>query len=77
MGGRSKKNHRSGRAAAEPEDEQTLVRRGASVKAIKTWDDVEHDSADEFDHSRDKVLLGYDKKLSKHDGTSDFDSDEE
>ncbi|KAJ2756494.1 something about silencing protein 10 [Coemansia pectinata] len=75
MGGRSKKHSR--KAAAEPEDEQTLVRRGASVKAIKTWDDVEHDSADEFDHSRDKVLLGYDKKLAKHDGTSDFDSDEE
>ncbi|KAJ2642926.1 something about silencing protein 10 [Coemansia sp. RSA 1694] len=76
MGGRSKK-HRSSKAAAAPEDEQTLIRRGASVKAIKTWDDVEHDSADEFDHSRDKVLLGYDKKLAKHDGTSDFDSDEE
>ncbi|KAJ2746341.1 something about silencing protein 10 [Coemansia sp. BCRC 34301] len=75
MGGRSKK-HRSSKAA-EPEDEQTLIRRGASIKAIKTWDDVEHDSADEFDHSRDKVLLGYDKKLAKHDGTSDFDSDEE
>ncbi|KAJ2834786.1 something about silencing protein 10 [Coemansia furcata] len=76
MGGRSKKQH-SRKAATEPEDEQTLIRRGASVKAIKTWDDVEHDSADEFDHSRDKVLLGYDKKLAKHDGTSDFDSDEE
>ncbi|KAJ2699848.1 something about silencing protein 10 [Coemansia sp. IMI 209128] len=76
MGGRSKKQH-SRKAAAEPEDEQTLIRRGASVKAIKTWDDVEHDSADEFDHSRDKVLLGYDKKLAKHDGASDFDSDEE
>ncbi|KAJ1999157.1 something about silencing protein 10, partial [Coemansia thaxteri] len=77
MRGRSKKQRSGSRPAAAPVDEDVAVRRAASVKAIKTWDDVEHDSADDFDHSRDKVLVGYDRRLAKHDGSSDFDSDEE
>ncbi|KAI7882154.1 hypothetical protein K492DRAFT_206319 [Lichtheimia hyalospora FSU 10163] len=30
---------------------------GASIKAIRTWDDIEHDSEDEFHDRRGKVLL--------------------
>ncbi|KAI8319641.1 hypothetical protein GQ54DRAFT_31172 [Martensiomyces pterosporus] len=76
MGRRSKK-HSSKLSSATPEDEEAGIRRAASIKAVKTWDDVEHDSEDDFDDSRDKVLLGYDKKLAKHDGLSDDESDEE
>ncbi|KAJ2394762.1 something about silencing protein 10, partial [Coemansia sp. RSA 2559] len=76
MGGRSKgKSHRKGRPA--PADEETLVRKGASVKAIRTWDDAEKDSDDDFDASRDKVLLGYDKNLARRGNASDYDSDQE
>lgn len=64
--------------SADGGDEDMLIRRGASVKAIKTWDDVEQESADEFDSSRDKVLLDYDRKKARKDGgLSDNESDEE
>ncbi|KAJ1729610.1 something about silencing protein 10 [Coemansia biformis] len=74
---------RAGKAVA-PVDEEELVRRGASVRAIKTWADVEHESADEFDASKDKVLVEYDKKRvgsgkrpGRRGGASDDESDEE
>ncbi|KAJ1988187.1 something about silencing protein 10 [Coemansia spiralis] len=77
MGGRSKKISRSKRLQ-EPIDEDALVRKRASVKAIKTWNDVAHDSEDEFDASRDKVLLEYENKVSKRNNkASDYESDEE
>ncbi|KAJ1962191.1 something about silencing protein 10 [Dipsacomyces acuminosporus] len=74
------KSARKGRGRArqtKAEDEETSIRKGGSIKAIKTWQDVEHDSDDDFDDSRDKVLLDYDRKLSKHDGLSGGESDEE
>ncbi|KAJ1827494.1 something about silencing protein 10 [Coemansia sp. RSA 2599] len=71
---RSKK--RSGKSEG-PVDEDILIKRGASVKAIKTWNDVEHDSDEEFDASRDKVLLGFDKKQARNADTSDNESDQE
>ncbi|KAJ2656863.1 something about silencing protein 10 [Coemansia sp. RSA 1200] len=78
MGGRSKKKA-SGKRQSEPLSEEALIRKGASVKAIRTWDDAEKDSDDEFDASRDKVLLGYDQSLRKHGNgqTSDYESDQE
>ncbi|KAJ2614109.1 something about silencing protein 10 [Coemansia sp. RSA 1365] len=75
MAGRSKK--RSSRAPAPVADEATLIRKGASVKAIRTWDDAEHESADEFDASKDKVLLGSSSKLRRRGAASDDESDEE
>ncbi|KAJ1800513.1 something about silencing protein 10 [Coemansia sp. RSA 2399] len=76
MGGRSKGKSHSKRRPA-PADEETLVRKGASIKAIRTWDDAEKDSDDDFDASRDKVLLGYDKNLARRGNASDHDSDQE
>ncbi|KAJ1946149.1 something about silencing protein 10 [Kickxella alabastrina] len=79
MGGRSKKRSSKGGYKA-PVDEESLIKKGASIKAIKTWNDVEHDSDEEFDASRDKVLLGFDKKMNKHSrkaGLSDEESDQE
>ncbi|KAJ2530289.1 hypothetical protein EV175_007309, partial [Coemansia sp. RSA 1933] len=76
MGGGSKRKSQGKRRAA-PVDDETLIRKGASVKAIRTWDDTEKDSDDEFDASRDKVLLGYDKKLARRGNASDNDSDQE
>ncbi|KAJ2646613.1 something about silencing protein 10 [Coemansia sp. RSA 1250] len=71
MGRRAKT--RSRRAQAEPEDEATLIRKAASVNAIRTWDDVEHESADEFDAAKDRVLVGMGQQ---QDDASD-ESDEE
>ncbi|KAJ1663124.1 something about silencing protein 10 [Coemansia sp. RSA 1813] len=76
MGGRSKGKSHSKRRSA-PADEEMLVRKGASVKAIRTWDDAEKDSDDEFDAVRDKVLLGYDKRQGRRGNASDFESDQE
>ncbi|KAJ2775118.1 something about silencing protein 10 [Coemansia nantahalensis] len=73
MARRQKK--RSGKAAPAVVDEDELVRRGASVKAIRTWDDVEHESADEFDAAKDKVLLGYDKRQQQRRRGADSDDD--
>ncbi|KAJ2385947.1 something about silencing protein 10 [Coemansia sp. RSA 2611] len=76
MGRRAKK--RSGAAAAEPVDEDAAVRRGASVKAIRTWDDVEHESADEFDAAKDRVLIGHTKRRGRRGRGNDSDeSDQE
>ncbi|KAJ2808016.1 something about silencing protein 10 [Coemansia guatemalensis] len=75
MAGRSKK--RSSKAPADVADEDTLIRKGASVKAIRTWDDVEHESADEFEASKDKVLLGNKAGLRRRGAASDDESDEE
>ncbi|KAJ2078277.1 something about silencing protein 10 [Coemansia sp. RSA 988] len=75
MAGRTKK--RSSKAPAAVIDEDTLIRKGASVRAIKTWDDVEHESADEFDASKDKVLLGNKAGLRRRGAASDNESDEE
>ncbi|KAJ1844358.1 hypothetical protein LPJ70_002983, partial [Coemansia sp. RSA 2708] len=76
MGRRAKK--RSGAAATEPVDEDAAVRRGASVKAIRTWDDVEHESADEFDAAKDRVLIGHTKRRGRRGRGNDSDeSDQE
>ncbi|KAJ2720937.1 something about silencing protein 10 [Coemansia sp. Benny D115] len=79
MAGRSKKSQRSTKHT-EHVDEGTLVKRGASVKAIKSWADVEHDSEEEFDTSKDKVLLSYDKRIARganRKNASDDDDDDE
>ncbi|KAJ2159042.1 something about silencing protein 10 [Coemansia sp. RSA 552] len=72
MARRSKQ--RSGAAQKAPVDEETLIRKGASVKAIRTLDDVEQESADEFDAAKDKVLLGIGRGGTTAD---DGESDEE
>ncbi|KAJ1719052.1 something about silencing protein 10 [Coemansia erecta] len=81
MAGRSKKRagKRSGNTATAEVDEQTAVRRGGSVKAIRTWNDVEHDSDEDFDDSRDKVLLDYDRRTARRgrDEHSGSESDNE
>ncbi|KAL1923775.1 uncharacterized protein VTP21DRAFT_8755 [Calcarisporiella thermophila] len=38
-------------------DEDEFDGPGSKIKAIRTWDDVEHDSEDEFFEKRDKILL--------------------
>ncbi|KAJ2848172.1 something about silencing protein 10 [Coemansia brasiliensis] len=71
MGRRQKT--RSRKAQTEPEDEATLIRKAASIKAIQTWDDVEHESADEFDAAKDKVLVG----MGRQKEAASDESDEE
>ncbi|KAJ1679864.1 something about silencing protein 10 [Spiromyces aspiralis] len=44
---------------------------GAKIKAINTWDDIEHDPIDRFHEGRDKVLLDYDEALQKEDSDSE------
>ncbi|KAJ2356214.1 something about silencing protein 10 [Coemansia sp. RSA 2618] len=73
MGRRAKT--RSGKAPAAAPDEEAAIRAGASVKAIRTWDDVEHESADEFDADKDRVLLGH-TRHARHTAISD-ESDQE
>ncbi|KAJ2657354.1 something about silencing protein 10 [Coemansia sp. RSA 1199] len=69
MGRRAKT--RSGKKEAVV-DEEAAIRAGASVKAIRTLDDVEQESADEFDIAKDRVLLGH----TRHSAISD-ESDQE
>ncbi|KAJ2706865.1 something about silencing protein 10, partial [Coemansia spiralis] len=64
---------RSGKAAAPAADEDELVRRGASVKAIRTWDDAEHESADEFEAGKDRVLVGFDRRQRQGRGAGSGD----
>ncbi|KAK9696101.1 something about silencing protein 10, partial [Basidiobolus ranarum] len=49
---------------------------GSSVRAINTWDDVEHDSEDEFHAERDQVLLGDESKFRRQANSSDEDDEE-
>ncbi|KAJ2236619.1 something about silencing protein 10 [Coemansia sp. RSA 1722] len=72
-----KRSKKRSAKSEKPVDEDILIKRGASVKAIKTWNDVEHDSDEEFDASRDKVLLGFDKRNSRKADASDNESDQE
>ncbi|KAJ2135707.1 hypothetical protein J3F82_006502, partial [Coemansia sp. RSA 637] len=69
MGRRAKT--RSGKKEAVV-DEEAAIRAGASVKAIRTLDDVEQESADEFDTAKDRVLMGH----TRHSAISD-ESDQE
>ncbi|KAJ2362390.1 something about silencing protein 10, partial [Coemansia sp. RSA 2607] len=73
MAGRSKKRagKRSSNASTGEVDEQTAVKRGGTVQAIRTWNDVEHDSDEDFDDSRDKVLLDYDRRTARRSGGND------
>ncbi|KAI9494651.1 Sas10 C-terminal domain-containing protein [Zychaea mexicana] len=52
MGKRKTPVFRDGSAKQSGED--------GKIKAIRTWDDVEHDSEDEFHEEREKILLGED-----------------
>ncbi|RUS24905.1 hypothetical protein BC938DRAFT_472920 [Jimgerdemannia flammicorona] len=50
---------------------------GGNVKAIDTWEDVEHDDEDEFHEARGKILLSYDNSNNAHDSDDDLLSEEE
>ncbi|KAJ1939627.1 something about silencing protein 10, partial [Linderina pennispora] len=76
MAGHTKK--RSGRRTANAVEETDMdIRKASRVDAVDRYEDMEQDSEDEFIASRDKVLLGHDRRLARHDGGSDNESDEE
>ncbi|ODQ49692.1 hypothetical protein SAICODRAFT_192056 [Saitoella complicata NRRL Y-17804] len=44
-------------------DSDDEIRGGrASIKAVNTWDDIEHDDEDQFHEERDKIFLGNDPR---------------
>ncbi|CAM0141429.1 something about silencing protein 10 [Umbelopsis sp. WA50703] len=46
------------------------------VKAINTWDDIEHDEEDQFHEDREKVLLEYEKQMRGDDQDSEMSEQE-
>ncbi|KAI8868961.1 hypothetical protein GQ42DRAFT_156621 [Ramicandelaber brevisporus] len=66
----AKKKQRSTGYASD-EDEYYADRKKASIKAIRTLDDVEQDSEDEFHDQRDRLMLG------RHGASATGDSDDD
>ncbi|KAI8990072.1 Sas10 C-terminal domain-containing protein [Pilobolus umbonatus] len=67
MGKRKTHVVRTGPKAATTE----VNRADSKIKAIKTWDDIEHDAEDDFHDTREKILLGSDEEQAEGSKQSD------
>ncbi|ORY03783.1 hypothetical protein K493DRAFT_65015 [Basidiobolus meristosporus CBS 931.73] len=63
------------RSRSQSNKEPTYDGGGSSVRAINTWDDVDHDSEDEFHAERDQVLLGKEGYSRRRDSSDEEDEE--
>ncbi|KAF9380268.1 hypothetical protein CPB97_008487 [Podila verticillata] len=66
-----------GQSRKRPAVEKKFDGGGSRVNAVNTWDDMEHDSEDDFHDSRGSVLLDHEQDIQRRQQNDEYEGSEE